>query len=299
MLIFTGEAGRRRGVDPGEHARDWEANVIHRGERVVIECVEADGDARKARGFERPGIGGQSRAVGGHGYVGDPVDAGEHRDELLKVAAQQRLAAGQAELRDSLQRERPGQARDLLERQQLGAREEREVAPEDLFGHAVGAAEVAAVGNRDPQVAQRTGSAVKHVLHSRARLATGDDERQVDHEQRDHDVVEHRGVGHRRRDLHDPPERKRADQGRRGQELAHVLVVGEHIHQVRSGGEEQRRALEQPGCNAAPARPDAYHEHAAEDAARDQPPRDVTELPLSVSHRQLDAGGSRSDGQRL
>ena len=47
---------------------------------------------------------------------------------------------------------RPANRVDLLEGQHLVARQEREVAPEDLLRHAVGAAEVAPVGDRDPQV---------------------------------------------------------------------------------------------------------------------------------------------------
>ena len=69
-----------------------------------------------------------------------------------------------------------------------------------------------------------------------------------------------------------------------------MLVVGDHMRQVRGGGEEQRRALEHAGCDAAPARPDGDREHAAEDAARDQLPREVAELPLTGSHSQLGAG---------
>ncbi len=51
-------------------------------------------------------------------------------------------------------------ARDLLERQQLGVRQERVVAAEDVLRHAVDAAEVAAVGDRDPQVVQRPAARV-------------------------------------------------------------------------------------------------------------------------------------------
>ena len=46
------------------------------------------------------------------------------------------------------------EARDLLEGEQLGARQELVVGAEHLLRHAVDAAEVAAVGDRDAQVAQ-------------------------------------------------------------------------------------------------------------------------------------------------
>ena len=51
-------------------------------------------------------------------------------------------------------------ARDLLEGQQLRVRQERVVGVEDVLRHAVDAAEVAAVGDRDAQVVQRPAARV-------------------------------------------------------------------------------------------------------------------------------------------
>ena len=50
--------------------------------------------------------------------------------------------------------EDPGEARDLLEREQVGVRQELVVRIEDILRHAVDAAEIAAVGDRDAQVVQ-------------------------------------------------------------------------------------------------------------------------------------------------
>ena len=55
--------------------------------------------------------------------------------------------------------------RDLLEREKLASVEEAVVAAEDLLRHAVDAAEVAAVGDRDAQVAQRPGQRVGDGIH--------------------------------------------------------------------------------------------------------------------------------------
>ena len=52
------------------------------------------------------------------------------------------------------------EARDLLERQEVRMRQELVVAIEHLLGHAVDAAEIAAVGDRDPQVAQHASARV-------------------------------------------------------------------------------------------------------------------------------------------
>ena len=51
---------------------------------------------------------------------------------------------------------------DLLEAQHLVLWQELVIAPEDLPGHAVGAPEVAAIGHRDPQIAQRPAERVGH-----------------------------------------------------------------------------------------------------------------------------------------
>jgi hypothetical protein len=80
----------------------------------------------------------------------------ELRDEVGQVAPQQRLTPGQADLAHAEADEDRDEPRELLERQQFSALEEREVLTEDLARHAVAAAEVAAVGDRDTQVTQRT-----------------------------------------------------------------------------------------------------------------------------------------------
>ena len=101
----------------------------------------------------------EERAVGRQREL-EPIafprfDCSEQLDEVLDVAANQGLAACDAHRADAEAGEDADDARELLEREQLAALEERVVAAEDLLRHAVDAAEVAAVGDRDPQVAQR------------------------------------------------------------------------------------------------------------------------------------------------
>src|SRR6185503_8491367 len=90
----------------------------------------------------------------------------------VDVAAKQGLAAGQANLLDALSGEDPREARNLLERQQLGPAHELVVVAEDLARHAVRAAEVTAVGDRDPQVAQRAPECVDRSHTSKASWAS-------------------------------------------------------------------------------------------------------------------------------
>ncbi len=160
MFTLTGQAGGGGRIDAGENARDGEVDVVQRAEDLVLERVEADGDPVEAGGSEGTCLLRKERAVRRHGQV-EAWDVGEHRDELLDVTSQQRLAAGQPDLLDSMSRQDPRQPLDLLEREELGAREEAVAAPEDLLRHAVGAAEVAAVRDRDAEVSKRSSQAVE------------------------------------------------------------------------------------------------------------------------------------------
>ena len=105
------------------------------------------------------GLARQQRAVGGQREVQRlavrRAQRGELLDQHLDVLAQQRLAAGEADLAHAVRHEQPRQPRDLLEAQQRAVRQVLVVLVEHFLGHAVAAAEVAAVGHADAQVAQR------------------------------------------------------------------------------------------------------------------------------------------------
>ena len=165
-FTFTGKPGGDRGVDSLEHAVDGEVDVVQRAERRVVERVEADGDALQAGIGERLRLRGEQRGVRRQRQV--DVERRELLDEALEVAADERLAAGDPDLARAERDERARDAGDLLERQQLLAVEEAVVAAVHLLRHAVGAAEVAAVGDRDAQVAQRAAEGCR-ALHRRRR----------------------------------------------------------------------------------------------------------------------------------
>jgi len=145
---------------------------------------------RRPGGGERACLAGEDRAVGGQREIERAAvaraQARQHLDQPLDVLAKQRLAACQAHLLDAVLDEQPRQPRDLLEGQQVGVRQEAVAAVEHLLGHAVGAAEVAAVGDRDAQVDQRplqligdpaVGGDVGAARHTQreARIEYGDD----------------------------------------------------------------------------------------------------------------------------
>ena len=140
------EPGDERGVDAGEHPVELVA-LGERDEALAAQRVERDVDpAQPGRGEVVRELG-QPHAVGRHREV--DAERREQLDEHGHVGPHERLAAGEA---DRLEAEpldaHPGDPGDLLVGQQLLARQP--VHP--LGGHAVGAAEVAAVGDRDPQI---------------------------------------------------------------------------------------------------------------------------------------------------
>jgi hypothetical protein len=146
-------AGGRRGVDALDHPRHRKVGVVDGTEGGVIERIEAHRDALQARLGQRAGLLRQQRAVGGQRQV-EPRNRGEQRHQPVQLATHQRLAAGDADFLHAEPGEQARQARDLLEAENFLVRQEFEVAAERFPRHAVDAAEIAAVGDRDAQVAQ-------------------------------------------------------------------------------------------------------------------------------------------------
>ena len=124
-----------------------------------MQAVQADGDARQTRILERLCLSRQQHAVGGqrdfHRFPQRCAQFREHRDQLFEVAAQQRLAPGQPDLPHAQRNENLGQPGDLLETEQFVAWQEHMILAEHRARHAIGAAQVATVSDRDAQVAQR------------------------------------------------------------------------------------------------------------------------------------------------
>ena len=76
------------------------------------------------------------------------VDRRQPLDELWQIGPHQRLAAGQPQLVDAQRGRHADEPLDLLEREDLAPRHE----PHVLVRHAIEAADIAAVGDADPQV---------------------------------------------------------------------------------------------------------------------------------------------------
>ena len=157
------QPGRGGRVDAVEDGRNGDFDVVHVAEDRVVERVEGDRDAVEAGVRQRLRELRQQRAVGGQRDVDVRRGLAELGDERRQVGAQRRLAAGQPQLAHAEAGDESAEACDLLERQDLVAGQELEVRAEHLARHAVAAAEVAAVGDRDAQVAQRPPEDIEHL----------------------------------------------------------------------------------------------------------------------------------------
>jgi hypothetical protein len=92
-----------------------------------------------------------------------PAETADRRqllDQSFQVAPDEGLAARDPDLLDAVGDEGARESVDLLEAEELTPLEELVVASEDLLRHAVDAAEVAAAGDRDAQVAERPAECV-------------------------------------------------------------------------------------------------------------------------------------------
>ena len=119
---------------------------------------------RPARAQRPRGLG-QEHAVGRHGEVPDPAAGREHRHELRQVPPDEGLASRQADPVDAQVREDSDEPGDLLEVEDVLPRQPGVV----LLRHAVSAAQVAPVGDREAQVPERAPEGVQQ-RHERSIL---------------------------------------------------------------------------------------------------------------------------------
>ena len=153
------EPRRLGGLDPGHHLVEL-APAGDRGEAVAVQRVQRDVDPPHAGAREVAREPLELAAVGGERELVQRTRAdmaAQLLDQPHHVAPDQGLAAGQPQLAHAELDEGRAQAVQLLQRQQLGLGQERHV-----LGHAVDAAEVAAVGHRHPHVADGPAERVDH-----------------------------------------------------------------------------------------------------------------------------------------
>ncbi|MCY1450326.1 hypothetical protein D9M71_671240 [compost metagenome] len=134
------------GIDAGNHLGQV-AGTGQGLEALGIEAVEADVQARQAGIEQRLGQAGELRAIAGHAQLAQARQGGNPGAQLDDARAHQRLAAGQADLAGAHGDKAFSKLIQLFKGEDALARQELHV-----FGHAIDAAKVAAVGDRHAQV---------------------------------------------------------------------------------------------------------------------------------------------------
>ena len=150
------------GGDAVQNALHAEPAPVHLAEYAVVQGVQADREPLQPGVAERGGFLRQQVCIGGHRQVGDALYRRELRHKLFYLAANKRLPPGQPRLNHAKLGEYARYSGYLFEGEQIVLRQKLVAVAKDFGGHAVGAAEVAAVGDRNPQVAQGTLELVKH-----------------------------------------------------------------------------------------------------------------------------------------
>ena len=112
-----------RCFDALEHIGYRAIGIVHLAEDVLVQRIQADRDSVQSRCFQGRGLSGQERPVGGQGdFRGAAIQcaqAMEALDQVLDVLSEQWFAPGDAQLAYPQRQEQGGQARQLVEGQQL------------------------------------------------------------------------------------------------------------------------------------------------------------------------------------
>ena len=136
-------------------AGEFPVTVPAQGIQAEIEVAQAGG--QEVRGQLR-----QAHAVGGEADLLDPGHLVQGPDKPQGAPAHQRLAAGDPELLDAHPGGHAGQAQQFLVAQDFLARQLLPAPP----GGTVEAAEIAAVGDGDPQIIDLARQNIPHLMES-------------------------------------------------------------------------------------------------------------------------------------
>ena len=143
------QTGFPRESDPRQDLRHQLAVSPHHAlEALRPERIQADIDTLEARIRQTPDLLQQEEPVGGHGEVQARIQPDQPGDQHLDILPHQRLPTGQSDRVDSETDKDARQVQDLLIGQDLASGK-----PGQALGrHAVDAAEVASIGEGDPEV---------------------------------------------------------------------------------------------------------------------------------------------------
>ena len=157
------ESGGKRGLDTAQHLVERRESAAHALEYLLVQGIQAHCHALQAVGVQIHRMLAKQYAVSGQSDVIDAGNAGQIADQIGQVGAQQGFAAGEAQLAHPERGEKTREPHDFLERQALLRFQESIVLVILLLRHAIGAAEVAAIHDRDAQVVQWTREAIERI----------------------------------------------------------------------------------------------------------------------------------------
>ena len=140
-------SGSFRRVNPRQHLVHARAPAIHLAEYLVIKRIQADCQTLQTGSFQGVDLLWEQKSVGGHRQIAHALQRIEHRHQLLDVLTQERLPASQANLHRAQPNDDARQPRNFFKGQQMRLGQEPIAFIEDLGRHAIGTAEVAAVGH--------------------------------------------------------------------------------------------------------------------------------------------------------
>ena len=133
---------------------------VHASENIGIQRIKTHCDSVQAGLRETRCKGRQEQAVCGHGQVLDFWKLFQTTEKFHHAATNKRLPACEADFPDSAANECPDEALQFFKTDELVFLKKRMLLIENLGRHAIGATEVALIGERDTEVSQRTGQEV-------------------------------------------------------------------------------------------------------------------------------------------
>ena len=177
MVVHTGlqdgvhldrvQARSLRALQPRQDAVQQGA-AAHRLERLGDHGVQGHVDAVQARIHQLLGADVQTDGVGGQRNVGARLERGDPRDDLREIGAGERLSAGEAHLvHAEVLHADADESHDLIHAHQLVLLQELHAH----LRHAVGAAEIAEVGEGDPEVVRGAAESVDEPRDVRAAIS--------------------------------------------------------------------------------------------------------------------------------
>ena len=152
-------------ADAFEYALAAMGATAHEIKGLVVNRVEAHGEAMQTGVFEALRFVGEEIAIGGEGEVVNAIDLRQFRDEGFEVPAQEGFTAGHADLGDAEIDKNSGEAGDFFKGEDFCFGKKFVLFAKNLGGHAIGTAEIAFVGDRNTQVADGALQCVEEIGH--------------------------------------------------------------------------------------------------------------------------------------